>query len=381
MRLHLAPAALLASALAGPLAAQRTALPEATVPPPVVVTAAADRTSVAVGERVTIVYSARIPEGAKLRLTTLVSPARPEGQPATAGFVLDFEPLAPIAVGKADGGFVEARQAVTLAAFVPGETAVPGPVFAYEAPDGAKAILRPPSVALSVSSRLPADQDPEQLAPKPERPVRIPARSPWFWASIAAGVLAVAGLVAWLVRRRKRKGAAAEEPGPPPLPPDVELESALSALAARASSLDGDPRPFYSDLTHAAKRFLERHLGEPVLEWTTFETVRRLRETGAEPPREVALAELLAGADRVKFGRLGATRAEAEQALAGARHLLAWGRVRMAAQAAAAKAEEAAEKRAVRRAPPASTKAGKATAATTANAAGPGPAKAAGGRR
>jgi hypothetical protein len=280
--------ALAAAALVGPLSAQppRPALPPATVPPPVVVTATADRTAVAVGEPVTVVYAARIPEGATLKLTTLVSPARPEGQPATAGFVLDFEPVGPPLVRKAKGGggLLEVTQEVKLAPFVPGETRVPGPVFSYEAPDGTKSVVRPPGVNLTVASRLPEGEEPGQLAPKPERPVRIPARSPWFWASIAAGLLAVAALVAWFVRRRKKKGTAAAETAPPPLPPDVELETALSALAARASSLDGDPRPFYSDLTHAAKRFLERHLGEPVLEWTTVETIRRLREKGAEPP-------------------------------------------------------------------------------------------------
>jgi hypothetical protein len=335
---------LAALALAGPLAAEapQAALLPATIPPPVVVTSTADRTSVAVGERVTVVYSARIPEGATLRLTALVSPARPEGQPATAGFALDFEPVEPLAVEKEKGtsGLTNARQTVRLAAFVPGETRVPGPVFSYEAPDGTKAVVRPPDVALTVSSRLPAEQDPEQLAPKPERPVRIPARSPWFWASIAAALLAVAGLVLWIVKRRKRRGTAAEESAPPPPPPDVELDAALAALSARVASLDGDPRPFYSDLTHAAKRFLERHLGEPILEWTTFETIRRLREGGTEPPREVALPELLTGADRVKFGRAGSTQEDAERALDGARHLLAWGRVRMAAQAAAEKAAE-----------------------------------------
>ena len=336
----------LSAALAGlalssrPAAAAPPAIPEATVPPPVVVTATADRTTAAVGERVTVEYAARIPEGARLRLAALVAPSRPEGQPATAGFVLDFEPLEALRLEKAAGGLVSARQTVRLAAFVPGETRIPGPVLEYEAPDGSKAILRPPALALTVSSRLPEGQDPAQLAPKPAKPVRIPPRSPWFWASVAAALLAVAGLVTWLVRRRKRKGAGEEAPAPPPLPPDVELERALAALAALAPSLDGDPRPFYSDLTHAAKRFLERHLSEPVLEWTTFETVRRLRELGAEPPREVALPELLAGADRVKFGRAGASREEAERALDGARHLLAWGRVRMAAQAAAAKAAE-----------------------------------------
>ena len=346
--LLLALAGLLAAAPSPGAPAPRTALPAATVPPPVVLTTAADRATAAVGERVTLVYSARIPAGATLRLTHLVSPERPEGQPATSGFVLDFEPVEPAAVGKERGGLVDVRQTVRLAAFVPGETTIPGPAFAYAAPDGTKAVLRAPGASLTVSSRLPEGQDPAQLAPKPARGVRIPARSPWFWASIAAGLLAVAGLVLWMVKRRKRTGAPAEASAPPPVPPDVELETALAALSARAAALDGDPRPFYSDLTHAAKRFLERHLGEPVLEWTTFETVRRLRELGAEPPREVSLGELLSGADRVKFGRAASTRDEAERALGGARHLLAWGRVRMAAQAAAAKAAEKAAARSAR---------------------------------
>lgn len=344
-----APAAPGAPGEASTTAAPQTrlaTLPPATVPSPVVVASAADRTAAAVGEPVTVVYAARIPEGATLKLDALVSPARPEGQSATAGFVLDFEPVAPATVKKdPSSGLVEVKQAVRLAVFVPGETRIPGPVFSYHGPDGATAVVRPPDVTVTVSSRLPADQQPEQVAPKPERGIRIPGRGPWFWGSIAAAVLAVAGLAWWIVKRRRKKGPAAEEAAAPPPPPDVELETALAALASRAAALDGDARPFYTDLTHAAKRFLERHLGQPVLEWTTFETVRRLRELDAEPPREVALPELLTGADRVKFGRAESTREDASRALENARHLLAWGRVRMAAQAAAEKAAEKAAER------------------------------------
>lgn len=339
---------------------RRSGLLPATIPPPIVVTSTADRTTAAVGERVTVVYSARIPEGAALKLESLVSPARPEGQSATAGFVLDFEPVEPLATekGKRGSGLVSVRQTVRFAAFVPGETRIPGPVFSYSGPDGAKAVVRPPEVTLTVSSRLPADQEPEQVAPKPERPVRIPGRGPWFWASIAVALLVASALVCWLVKRRKKKDLAVEETAPPPPPPDVELEAALATLAARVASLDGDARPFYTELTHATKRFLERHLGLPVLEWTTFETVRRLRENGAEPPHEVALPELLVGADRVKFGRAESTRGDAARSLENARHLLVWGRVRMAAQAAAEKAaEKAAAKGAAKLAAPAAPKA------------------------
>ena len=70
------------------------------------------------------------------------------------------------------------------------------------------------------------------------------------------------------------------------------------------------------------KRFLERTTGDPVLEWTTFETVRRLREKGLEFPREAAFPDLLASADRVKFGKGAATRDDAREALFKARVVL-----------------------------------------------------------
>ena len=63
------------------------------------------------------------------------------------------------------------------------------------------------------------------------------------------------------------------------------MKRELDRLALLVETLGGDPRGFYSELTHAVKRYLERTTGDPVLEWTTFETVRRLRERGFELPR------------------------------------------------------------------------------------------------
>src|SRR5258706_10920394 len=103
------------------------------------------------------------------------------------------------------------------------------------------------------------------------------------------------------------------------MPPGEELLAALARLAREAEGLEGDPRGFYSSLTHAVKRYLERRLGEPVLEWTTFETIRRLRDKSFELPRETGFAELLAAADRVKFAKGPATREEAKRHLERAR--------------------------------------------------------------
>lgn len=287
-----------------------------------VFSATVDRAAVSIGDRVVVTYAGRIPVGASLTLDALVTPAPEEGKRPPGGAVLEFEsPAAPSLTKSKTGDFLEWSQTIALFPFAAGEITVPGPHYLFEESSGRKAELRPPSIILTVESRLPKDQKPEEIAPKADKPVRIPAWPLKYWVALAAGVALAAALVAWLVSRRRRKTAAGE-PAVPAIPPGEELRLALARLTAAAEGLGDDARAFYSELTHAVKRFLERTTGEPVLEWTTFETVRRLREKGVDFPREAAFPDLLASADRVKFGKGAATREDARQALARARLVL-----------------------------------------------------------
>lgn len=285
--------------------------------------ATVDRAAVSLGDRVVVTYAARIPAGATLTLDALVTPAPEEGKRPPGGAVLEFDSqAAPTLTKSKTGDFFEWSQAVALFPFIAGTVLVPGPHYTFEeSSSGRKLDIRPPTVELTVASRLPPDQKPDEIAPKTDKPVRIPAWPAKYWVALAAGVALAASLVAWLVSRRRRKTAGAE-PGAPAIPPGEELRLALARLAAAAEGLGDDARDFYSELTHAVKRFLERATGEPVLEWTTFETVRRLREKGFDFPREAAFPDLLASADRVKFGKGAATREDARQALARARLVL-----------------------------------------------------------
>ncbi|MCM3875638.1 MAG: hypothetical protein NEA02_04390 [Thermoanaerobaculia bacterium] len=286
--------------------------------------ATVDRASVSLGDRVVVTYSARIPAGSTLTLDALVTPAPAEGARPPGGAVLEFEsPAAPTLTKSKTGDSFEWSQTVALFPFSAGTVSVPGPHYTFEESSlGRKLDVRPPAVELTVASRLPPDQKPDEIAPKADKPVRIPAWPAKYWVALAAGVALAASLVAWLVSRRRGKTAAAE-PAVPAIPPGEELRLALARLAAAAEGLGDDARDFYSELTHAVKRFLERATGDPVLEWTTFETVRRLRERGFEFPREAAFPDLLASADRVKFGKGAATREDARQALVRARVVLA----------------------------------------------------------
>ena len=285
--------------------------------------ATVDRASVALGDRVVVTYAARIPAGATLTLDALVTPAPEGGTRPPGGAVLEFENPAPPVVKKSKtGDLFEWSQSVALFPFAAGAITVPGPHYTFEeSSSGRKLDVRPLDLELTVASRLPPGQKPEQLTPKADKPVRIPAWPATYWIALGAGVALVAALVAWLVSRRRRKTASAPAAAPA-LAPGEELRVALARLAAAAEDLGDDARDFYSELTYAVKRFLERATGDPVLEWTTFETVRRLRDKGFEFPREAAFPDLLASADRVKFGKGAATREDAREALVKARVVL-----------------------------------------------------------
>jgi hypothetical protein len=217
---------------------------------------------------------------------------------------------------------------------------VPGPHYTFEeSSSGRRFDVRPPAVELTVASRLPKDKKPEEITPKADKGIRIPAIPAKVWAALAAAVALVTGLAWWWIARRRRASVAGE-PALPPVPPGEELRRELERLAPAVDMLGDDARGFYSELTHAVKRYLERTTGDPVLEWTTFETVRRFREKGFDLPAEVALPDLLASADRVKFGKGAATRDDAREGLARARrlhdHVEAREAARRAAEAAAA---------------------------------------------
>jgi len=307
----------------------------------------ADRTEVSIGDPVTVTYSVRLPSGSSLRLDTLVTPEPPEGARPPGGAVLEFEPPKAATAGEAaDGeGKVLWTQKVTFMPFMAGTVVAPGPYFTVEkkpasGEPGPPQVLRAPSVTLRVASRLPTDAKPETLSPKDDRPVRLPGPSLLFWAGIAALALLFLAALWWrILRKRRAKGAVAE--GPPPVPPGEELLAALEALAREADGLGADPRGFYAELTHAVKRYLERRLDEPVLEWTSFETVRRLREKGIELPKEIGFPDLLSAADVVKFGRGRSTRDAALSHLGRARLLHDSLEARLSPPPAAAATEKA----------------------------------------
>lgn len=168
----------------------------------------------------------------------------------------------------------------------------------YTSPDGGKGSVKSAPVLLNVVSTLdPNEQNPAPADFAPPVPVLV-SRAFWIVAGLAT-LLVLAGLV--LLARRLRFPRKLEDPKvTPAITPEEEAMSALDRLVAGRARQD--PKTFYIQIVQILKQYLERRLEAPVLEMTSTETLGFVKNHAWTAPHAVALRDLVASADLVKFG-------------------------------------------------------------------------------
>ena len=168
----------------------------------------------------------------------------------------------------------------------------------YTSEDGSKGSVRSAPVALNVVSTLdPNEQNPAPADFAPPVPVLV-SRAFWIAGAIAT-ILVLAGLV--LLARHLRFPRKLEDPKvTPAITPEEEAMAHLDRLVAGRARLD--PKTFYIQLVQILKQYLERRLEAPVLEMTSTETLGFVKNHAWTAPHAVALRDLVASADLVKFG-------------------------------------------------------------------------------
>lgn len=250
-----------------------------------------------------------------------VTAAGPAGSewtfPAQAGTEqVDLELQPPPEKAQPQPGTATYRGAV----FALGEAEIPAITVQYRLPNGEKGSATSAAVKLKVASALPkGEENPQPADLRP--PVKLPIGTA-FWAALGLGLVLVAGLVAWLIRRRRRPVETQVTPVPE-IPPEEEARLALERLAASGLVEREEFRRYYIELAVIAKRYLERRLGAPVLEMTSAEVAALLRDHPLAGPHLPVMRDLMGAADWVKFARGSAQVEAALRHLASVRGIVA----------------------------------------------------------
>jgi hypothetical protein len=187
-----------------------------------------------------------------------------------------------------------------MAAFAPGELALPRFVVAWPA-EGTMLAVRSESLGLVVKSVLPEKmQDINDLKPQVQFPFLLP-----IWLTLGLLVLLTLAWLGWRFFRRWRTMRLMARPLPPP------WDEALASLAAVPVQdwLDaGQVKRYYYSVSEILKRYLTRRFKFPALDQTTSEIVLAMKREKVELREE--FGDFFRRADLVKYAKLVPPRPE-----------------------------------------------------------------------
>jgi len=190
------------------------------------------------------------------------------------------------------------RNVYDLAAFEVGAHAVFTGRVVHVASDGARIEAAVPENQITVRSALEdVGGAPRDLKPPLPWPPALPR---WLWAIplVITAALAAALLIRGWLRRRERR------PAPPPPPPEAVALEALMRLRERGWIESGAIEPFFVEVSHIVRTYIEARFGLRAPELTTEEFLRAAASSAALSAEHRTLAAaFLAQCDLVKFAR------------------------------------------------------------------------------
>lgn len=167
----------------------------------------------------------------------------------------------------------------------------------------------------------PSPQDPNDLADiKDIHPEPFHWADALGWVAVIGGLLLLAGLAYWLLRRYKKTKSVISRSTE--LPPHILAMKKLDALAAKQLWQKGQVKAYYAELTYIIREYLEKRYGVPALESTSDEILRRIDRLEDFPDAlRRQLQDMLMQADLAKFAKGNPPVEFHEQALSDARRL------------------------------------------------------------
>ncbi|MBW2109089.1 MAG: hypothetical protein JRI36_10560 [Deltaproteobacteria bacterium] len=236
-------------------------------------TARFDRTSVAVGDLVTLTLRYALPQGAILPENTSIK---------------GLESLTVVKRTQSPETIVVTVLADKLGTLTTGPIAV-----GYVDKEGKHQTLAADPVSITVSSVVQTDTTGNTLKPiKGIIATRPIWRSYWPWALGVSGMIIIIAGVVWWSRKGRIQPLTPDKIDPPHLVAEREIERLLAGRLFEK----GQVKAFYFSFSEILRRYLGAIRGFPAVELTTEEIVRRVHHDDDQ-----AVLALLRAADLVKF--------------------------------------------------------------------------------
>ncbi len=186
----------------------------------------------------------------------------------------------------------------TLSTFTTGVYDIQPFVLKFEQSDGTKGECRTNPLKIEVSSMLDRESAADIKDIKP--PVNF--RGAWlkYLMIILLLLAAIAGFIAWknYLKKEEFYGSLPED-----IDPYEYATSELEKLKGSELVKNGQVKEFYIRLTYIVRVYLSRIFSVNIMDMTTTEAVRALREKDADKKFLVTLREFFDSADLVKFAK------------------------------------------------------------------------------
>ncbi len=144
----------------------------------------------------------------------------------------------------------------------------------------------------------------------------------WPWLAGGAGILAVALLLWYYLKKRKRQPSPEPAVAPPPVPPHEKALQTLDELLKQKLWQNGQVKAYHVQLSEIIRTYIEERFGINAPELTTGEILHRFRFLQLNNEAREALQFVLELTDLVKFAREEPAANENEEAASRTRQFI-----------------------------------------------------------
>lgn len=188
-----------------------------------------------------------------------------------------------------------------LSTFISGTYTIPSFEVPYKTPKGKKESIKSSKLSIDVKSVPPHQGEKDDI--RDIKPVlRVPV-SPWVVVLAVFLIIAAFGIWVFLYIKKKRRILAMQQEFEEQKAPDEIALQRLAELKNLDLIAQGRIKEFYIVLSEIIRRYIERRFNIPVMDKTTFELYKDMRQADVTKRHSTEIKDFLFECDLVKFAR------------------------------------------------------------------------------